>query len=142
MPNSTFVASLPLALLMLAPAQGQEVLTGEAAFGTIEDDAPGVRRHITQDSLPAPSHHENDPELPDFENAPNLVAAPGGTMPEVPKGFGSKSQTCSAPPSGAYVTLMETPSQTRVEILRAVSFIARRTARLNSARRLMSGSSK
>lgn len=86
---STILTSLPLALVLLVPAHGQDqdILTGEAAFGSAEDDTVGIRRHITSDALPQPSHHENDPEEPDFENAPTLVDAPEGTMPEVPDGF-------------------------------------------------------
>ncbi|WP_173930962.1 PQQ-dependent sugar dehydrogenase [Chelativorans sp. Marseille-P2723] len=85
---STILASVPLALVIATvPAGAQEVLTGEAAFGSAEDDAVGMRRHITPQDLPPPSHHENDPEAPDFENAPNLVDAPEGAAPEVPEGF-------------------------------------------------------
>lgn len=78
---STILKSLPMALVLLAPAQAQEVRTGEAAFGSAEDDVPGIRRHITAHALPPPSLHENDPEAPDFENAPTLVDPPEGTMP-------------------------------------------------------------
>ena len=65
---STILMSIPLALVLLAPAHAQEVLTGDDAFGTWEGDAPGVRRHITPADLPPPTHAENDPEAPDFEN--------------------------------------------------------------------------
>lgn len=68
-------------------AVAQEVLSGDAAFGSAEDDAPGIRRHITPGDLPPPSHHDNDPEAPDFENEATLVDAPEGAMPEVPEGF-------------------------------------------------------
>ncbi|WP_299365085.1 PQQ-dependent sugar dehydrogenase [uncultured Paracoccus sp.] len=71
----------------MTPLHAQEVLTGEAAFGTAEDNRPGLRRHITATDLPAPSHAENDPEAPDFENAPTLVDRPEGTLPQVPEGF-------------------------------------------------------
>ena len=54
---STVLSSLPLALFSLAPLQAQEVLTGDAAFGTWETDAPGVSRHITPADLPPPTHH-------------------------------------------------------------------------------------
>ncbi len=87
MHKTTLLASVALALIFMAPAGAQDVLTGEAAFGNAEDDTVGTRRHITPDALPAPSHHENDPEAPDFENAPTLVDAPEGAMPEVPEGF-------------------------------------------------------
>jgi glucose/arabinose dehydrogenase len=76
-----------MALALLTPVQSQEVLTGEAAFGTWEPDAPGIRRHITPDDLPPPSHTENDPEAPDFENMATVVPAPEGAVPQVPEGF-------------------------------------------------------
>ena len=84
---STILMSLPLAFASLAPLHAQEVLTGEAAFGTWEPDAPGIRRHITPADLPPPSHAENDPEAPDFENMATVVPAPEGATPEVPEGF-------------------------------------------------------
>jgi glucose/arabinose dehydrogenase len=83
----TILMSLPLTLVLLTPAQGQEVLTGSEAFGTWEPDAPGVRRHITPEDLPPPSHTGNDPEAPDFENMAEVVPAPQGAMPQVPDGF-------------------------------------------------------
>jgi glucose/arabinose dehydrogenase len=79
--------TIPLALISLAPLHAQEVLTGKAAFGTWEADAPGVSRHITPADLPPPSLIENDPEAPDFENMATVVPAPDGRMPNVPKGF-------------------------------------------------------
>lgn len=90
MRNSTFLMSVPLALALMAPAHAQEVLTGEDAFGTWEPDAPGVRRHITASDLPEPSHADNDPEAPDFENMAEVVPAPEGAMPEAPEGFAAE----------------------------------------------------
>lgn len=87
MRTSTFLTGLALALVLLAPAHTQEVRTGADAFGTSEVDAPGVRRHITPADLPPPSNAENDPEAPDYERLPTVVAAPEGTMPDVPGGF-------------------------------------------------------
>ena len=84
---STTSMSLLMALALLAPVHAQEVRTGADAFGTWKDDAPGVRRHIRPADLPPPTHHENDPEAPDFERKPKVVAAPPGKMPDVPKGF-------------------------------------------------------
>jgi glucose/arabinose dehydrogenase len=84
---STILTTLPFFLFPLAPLAAQEVLTGEAAFGAAEDDAPGLRRHITAADLPAPSLIENDPEAPDFQNAPTLVPRPDGAMPQLPEGF-------------------------------------------------------
>ncbi|MHA6645434.1 PQQ-dependent sugar dehydrogenase [Mesorhizobium sp. A623] len=79
--------ALPLAIAAWTPLQAQEVLTGEAAFGTWEPDSPGVRRHITPADLPPPSLTDNDPEAPDFENMATVVPAPDGAMPKVPEGF-------------------------------------------------------
>ena len=84
---STVLAGLPLALVSLSSLNAQEVRTGADAFGTWEGDAPGVSRHIRPTDLPPPSHHENDPEEPDFKRMPKVVEAPQGKMPDVPKGF-------------------------------------------------------
>ena len=87
MRNSSILLSLPLAVVLVAPSPAQEVLKGEAAFGTWEPDVPGLRRHITAADLPAPSLTENDPEAPDFQNMAEVVPAPEGAMPKVPEGF-------------------------------------------------------
>ena len=85
---STVLMILPLVLSSAAgPLHAQEVRTGANAFGTWEADAPGVSRHIRSTDLPPPSHHDNDPEEPDFKRMPKVVAAPQGKMPDVPKGF-------------------------------------------------------
>lgn len=84
---SSILTSLPLALVLLSPAHAQEVLTGADAFGTWENDSPGVARHITPADLPPPSLTENDPEAPDFENMADVVPAPDGRLPDVPEGF-------------------------------------------------------
>ena len=84
---STVLIGLALALGLVAPVHAQKVLTGADAFGTWEGDAPGVSRHIRPADLPPPTHHENDPEAPDFDLKPKVVDAPQGKMPDVPKGF-------------------------------------------------------
>ena len=84
---STVLMSIPLAFVSLTPLHAQEVRAGADAFGTWESDAPGVSRHITPADLPAPTHTENDPEAPDFENMAKVVQAPQVKMPDVPKGF-------------------------------------------------------
>lgn len=84
---STLFLSIPLAVALMSASNAQETLTGDAAFGTWEPDAPGVRRHIKPHDLPPPSHAENDPEAPDFENMATVVPAPEGAMPDVPEGF-------------------------------------------------------
>ena len=84
---SMVLIGLPLALVLLAPVHAREVLTGADAFGTWKGDAPGVSRHIKPTDLSPPTHHENDPEAPDFDLKPKVVDAPQGKMPDVPKGF-------------------------------------------------------
>jgi glucose/arabinose dehydrogenase len=59
----------------------QKVLTGEAAFGSYKDDAPGVVRHITTADLAPPGATES------ASNAPENVPRPDGAMPKVPDGF-------------------------------------------------------
>jgi hypothetical protein len=83
---STILMSLPMAIVLLAPAHAEEVRTGADAFGTWEGDAPGVRRHIRPADLP-PAMNEGDPEKPDYERLPKVVDAPQGAMPDVPEGF-------------------------------------------------------
>lgn len=84
---SLVLMSFPLAFLSLAPLQAQEVRTGADAFGGWQEDAPGVERHITPADLPPPTNTDNDPEAPDYERMPKVVAAPDGVMPKVPEGF-------------------------------------------------------
>ena len=84
---STVLIGLALAFGLVAPVHAQKALTGADAFVTWEGDAPGVSRHIRPADLPPPTHHENDPEAPDFDLKPKVVDAPQGKMPDVPKGF-------------------------------------------------------
>lgn len=75
-------AGLLLLGLGLAAAEGPvKVLTGGAAFGDWTADAPGVRRHITADSLPAPYATRS------VGHAPRVVSRPDGALPKVPPGF-------------------------------------------------------
>src|SRR5262249_15178114 len=57
------------------------VLTGPAAMGEWTTDAPGVRRKLTPDDLPAPY------ATPSAENEARLVRRPPGALPRVPDGF-------------------------------------------------------
>jgi glucose/arabinose dehydrogenase len=84
---STFLMSLPLALVSLASLHAQEVRSGANAFGTWQDDAPGVSRHIRPGDLPGPTLAGNDPEAPDFEHMAKVAEAPKGKLPDVPAGF-------------------------------------------------------
>lgn len=65
----------------MAQEAGSKVLTGEAAFGGWEEDAPGVTRLITPADLPEPSASES------VSNAPSVVPMPEGAMPDLPDGF-------------------------------------------------------
>ena len=87
LPKLTSAAAASLMLVLVASAHAQDVRTGDKAFGTWQDDAPGVGRRITAADLPPPSFADNDPEAPDFENRAKVVAAPEGKMPDVPAGF-------------------------------------------------------
>jgi glucose/arabinose dehydrogenase len=56
-----------------------QVLRGQAAFGTWQDDKPGVRRLITLQDLPAISKPIN--------GAAQVVPVPAGAKPQLPNGF-------------------------------------------------------
>jgi glucose/arabinose dehydrogenase len=58
-----------------------DVLTGQDAYGSLEDSEPGVMRHITPDDMPRPGATES------ASNAPAVVARPDNAMPIVPDGF-------------------------------------------------------
>jgi glucose/arabinose dehydrogenase len=57
------------------------VLRGKAAFGSWRDDAPGKRRHITADELPAPYASRST------GNGSRVVARPRDATLKVPAGF-------------------------------------------------------
>lgn len=62
-------------------AEPGAVLTGRAAFGDWQKDAPGVVRHITLADLPKPN------VTPSASNGPQTAARPPGVLPKVPPGF-------------------------------------------------------
>jgi glucose/arabinose dehydrogenase len=62
-------------------AWAQDTLTGQAAFGGWEQNAPGVRRLIKPEDLPAPFATKS------ASNAPALVDMPADAKPAVPDGF-------------------------------------------------------
>jgi glucose/arabinose dehydrogenase len=55
--------------------------TGPAAYGDWRTDAPGVRRKITPDDMPAPL------ASPPVANPPRVIAKPAGASPKAPPGF-------------------------------------------------------
>jgi glucose/arabinose dehydrogenase len=83
--TSRFVSSV--AMLALLPfgismvSAESPLLTGKAALGDWTSDAPGVRRKLTVQDLPAPNATES------ARNQPKLVKRPEGAMPKVPEGF-------------------------------------------------------
>jgi glucose/arabinose dehydrogenase len=95
------------------------VLTGAAAFGSWHDDAPGKRRHITADALPAPY------ASPSAGNFVKTVRPPANAKLDVPPGFEVKpfARGLSAPrllrvaPNGD-VFVAETGAG-RIRVLRA-----------------------
>ena len=68
-------------LLSLSPALAAETLTGAAALDDWQGDAPGVRRHIKPEDLPAPFATRS------VGNSTRVANAPPGAMPKVPDGF-------------------------------------------------------
>jgi glucose/arabinose dehydrogenase len=64
-----------------APADAHQLLTGKAALGDWQTDAPGVRRHITVSDLPAPY------ATPSANNDAHVVPRPDGAFPQAPAGF-------------------------------------------------------
>ena len=62
-------------------AAEQPLLTGQAAFGTWQDSAPGVRRLITRADLPPPY------ATPSETNAPGQIAMPASPPLKLPAGF-------------------------------------------------------
>ena len=79
----TAAMSAALALVSLPAAAQEEAqpLTGEDAFVTWQEAAPGVRYLITPDDLPAPFQTES------ASNAPGVVPMPEGASPKVAEGF-------------------------------------------------------
>jgi glucose/arabinose dehydrogenase len=71
------LSSLPCAL----GADEASILTGREAMGDWSTDAPGVRRRITVNDLPAPDSTRS------ASNHPKLVKPAEGARPTVPEGF-------------------------------------------------------
>jgi glucose/arabinose dehydrogenase len=77
------VSSSPSTADPAAPpaARPPGVLTGNAARGDWTTDAPGVRRKLALEDLPAPY------ATPSADNGATLVPRPAGALPRVPEGF-------------------------------------------------------
>src|SRR5438876_8696110 len=74
-------ATFSLGVSIRAAAESGTLLTGKAAMGDWTSDAPGVRRKITLNDLPAPS--SNILAI----NRAHVVERPAGAQLRVPPGF-------------------------------------------------------
>jgi glucose/arabinose dehydrogenase len=79
--SPTVLISTLLALTSLGLAADTPVLTGTAAMGGWQTDAPGVRRHIRVSDLPAPY------ATPSVGRPPTTTSQPATAHPLVPPGF-------------------------------------------------------
>src|SRR2546427_10943904 len=78
----TFVAiAFNVADSLHAAAENDKLLTGKAAIGDWTSDAPGVRRKITVEDLPAPGSNLL------AINPPRVVGRPTNAQLRVPPGF-------------------------------------------------------
>jgi glucose/arabinose dehydrogenase len=75
------LASLAFVALLPSALQGQQTITGQAAFADYTQQKPGVRRKITVADLPEPKPSES------VDNGPTLVQRPDGAWPIAPAGF-------------------------------------------------------
>lgn len=81
---------IPIVLLVATTASGKlafgdETKLGEAAFGDLHDDAPGIKRHIKADDLPPPTITEEW-----VANFPDQIEMPADAKPQLPPGFSCK----------------------------------------------------
>jgi len=77
-----FIIAGSIALLSPAPAAlAVDLLTGKQAFGDWSTDAPGVRRKITVDDLPAPYATASATQ------SPRVIKRPAEAWPKAPEGF-------------------------------------------------------
>jgi glucose/arabinose dehydrogenase len=75
------VSNLSVAARTQAATEDAKLLTGKAAMGDWTNDAPGVRRKITAQDLPAPSSNVL------AINPPRVVGRPADARLQVPPGF-------------------------------------------------------
>ncbi|HTJ59201.1 MAG TPA: sorbosone dehydrogenase family protein [Devosiaceae bacterium] len=72
---------LPGAALAADDTATGKLLSGAAAFGGYQKDAPGITRHLTIKDQPPPDQADT------AANAPDVVPMPAGAMPKVQQGF-------------------------------------------------------
>ena len=79
-PTRVLAAAVTICVLA-STASAQPVLNGSDDNGDWHADAPGVRRHITQDIMPPPFASSN------ASRGPEVVVQPRHAVPDVPAGF-------------------------------------------------------
>src|SRR3954452_15471799 len=79
--SSSFLFGSTAALIAVAAIAAEPVRTGETAFRSWKDDAPGVRRLIRPGDLPKPVMEDS------ASNSADKVRMPAGAEPKVPEGF-------------------------------------------------------
>jgi glucose/arabinose dehydrogenase len=79
--RAMIVATFLLAAAAPAATDSAALLVGKAAYGDWRSDAPGTRRRLTEDALPAPYAGRS------ASNSANIVAAPPNAALKVPLGF-------------------------------------------------------
>jgi glucose/arabinose dehydrogenase len=82
--SAILTVALGLPLAVSAQTASPTVLTGTAAFGDYQSDAPGVRRLITPADLPPPL------QTPSRANHVSIVRKPANAQLKVPPGFSIK----------------------------------------------------
>ena len=75
------LTAISLSILSFLPADGQQTLTGQAAFTDYTQEHPGVRRKVTVADLPQPYASES------ANNSPAVSPRPEGVWPQAPAGF-------------------------------------------------------
>ena len=86
-PRVSILVGLSALLLVSAPVRSDDEKTapatriGQDALGDWTTDAPGVRRKVTINDLPAPY------DTPSAQNGARVVKRPDGAWPKAPKGF-------------------------------------------------------
>lgn len=107
---------LGLAVCSPLPAAGGELLTGKAAQGDWTSDAPGVRRKITVEDLPAPYATES------VAKPPLGAKRPADAWPKAPEGFRveqfatglSKPRVIAVAPNGDVFVMESDANRVRV----------------------------
>jgi glucose/arabinose dehydrogenase len=120
-PTPLVIAALAAVIALTASASAQypaagKVLTGQAAFGDWRADAPGVRRHISANDLPAPfasASTRNKVEAVPQHSEGRLEAPPGFEVKLFAKGL-SAPRIIRTAPNGDIFAAESTAGRIRV----------------------------